>query len=209
MESFSFASNVDPSLLVIIIDTNHESWQDHHKRMATSDLKLNFETLVKALSLFVQSYLLLNRDNHLIVIASCESNSPCQVIFPSVNEQTANDNKPSPISIQSQLIDKLFLKPATTKSNYNNQNSSLSGLSVALSTALCMINKQMIKTPKIQTQILITQISDDNASSYNQIMNSIFSAHKLNILIDSLVLTNTDSTFLQVCKLELNSINTS
>ncbi len=71
-------------------------------------------------------------------------------------------------------------------------------LAGALSHALCILNKVLIKDlPHIQPRVLCIYASNDISSQYIPIMNCIFSAQKRNILIDSCVLTNDDSLFLQ------------
>jgi len=76
-----------------------------------------------------------------------------------------------------------------------------SSLSQALSMALCIINRQLQKQPKLQPRIVIIQVSKDDSSSYNAMMNSIFSAQKLNVPVDSVVLSKADSHFLQQASL--------
>lgn len=199
MESLNLLENNDPNLLVLIIDTNTCAWQDHHKRHSTNDLKLNFENLVKSLAFLLQSYLLTHRDNRLVVI-SASDNGHSEVIYPT----TSHNIVPTPSIFQSYFIEKLLLKsskPNNPTTGHVKSSSTFSSLSSAFSNALCIINKQTIKSAKLQSQIIVTQVSSDDASTYNQIMNSIFSAHKLNVLIDSLVLSSTDSTFLQVVRI--------
>ena len=195
MESLNLLESTDPNLLTLIIDTNTCAWQDHHKKYISNDLKLNFENLVKSLAFFLQAYLLTQRNNQLVVI-SADDNGHSEVIYPT----SSHNIVPTPSVFQSYFIEKLLSKSSASNSSSSSskRSSTFSSLSSAFSKALCIINKQTIKTPKLQSQIVVTQLSSDDASTYNQIMNSIFSAHKLNILMDSLVLASSDSTFLQV-----------
>lgn len=203
MESLNLLESTDPNLLTLIIDTNTCAWQDHHKKYISNDLKLNFENLIKSLAFLLQSYLLTQRNNQLVVI-SADDNGHSEVIYPTTSQSIV----PTPSVFQSYFIEKLLSKSSTTNSS-SSKRSTFSSLSSAFSKALCIINKQTIKAPKLQSQIVVTQLSSDDASTYNQIMNSIFSAHKLNVLIDSLVLSSSDSTFLQVIKTLFNESNSS
>jgi transcription initiation factor TFIIH subunit 3 len=54
---------------------------------------------------------------------------------------------------------------------------------------------------------LIVQISEDDPRSYNRVMNCIFSAQKLGVLVDSLVLSAShDSSFLQQASFLTNGV---
>ena len=71
------------------------------------------------------------------------------------------------------------------------------GLAQALSIALCMCNKHVVMQPKIQCRVCIVQLAKDQSHSYNAVMNSIFTAHKMGLLVDSLNLGRCHSSFLQ------------
>ncbi|KAL9645577.1 hypothetical protein ABK040_000640 [Willaertia magna] len=79
----------------------------------------------------------------------------------------------------------------------NIQGFSLSG---ALSMALCFINRLEKEKPPgitLNARILIFQVSPDISSQYISVMNTIFSAEKMNIILDACVLALQDSIFLQ------------
>ena len=67
----------------------------------------------------------------------------------------------------------------------------------ALSLALCHINRLKRTYPKVRARVLCLTVSSDSSASYIAVMNSIFSAHKLAVPIDSLVLHASNSLFLQ------------
>eukprot|EP01031_Cornospumella_fuschlensis_P037389 gene37389-45401_t len=72
-------------------------------------------------------------------------------------------------------------------------------LASVLSSALCLCRHQQ-SANNIQARMLVLQFEKDKPQNYNAIMNSIFSAQKLNIMIDALVCSSFDSHLLQqVC----------
>lgn len=73
-------------------------------------------------------------------------------------------------------------------------------LSGALSKALCYINRMQKEKPQgnLQSRMLIFQLCSDIPTQYISVMNAIFSAQKMNVVLDSVVLnTEADSSFLQ------------
>jgi len=60
-----------------------------------------------------------------------------------------------------------------------------------------VINRQLLANSQIQPRILSLQLCSDRASSYNSVMNSIFSADKVGVPIDAMVLSKEDSHFMQ------------
>lgn len=60
---------------------------------------------------------------------------------------------------------------------------------------------------QVQPRILIVQMFPDDPTTYNSMMNCIFSAQKMNVLIDGLVLSNRyDSSILQVQQCSRNYV---
>jgi transcription initiation factor TFIIH subunit 3 len=73
-------------------------------------------------------------------------------------------------------------------------------MSKALSFALCFINRLEAEKPvgtTLYPRILVIQASPDISAQYISVMNSIFSAQKMNVTVDACILGNEDSTFLQ------------
>lgn len=62
-----------------------------------------------------------------------------------------------------------------------------------------MNRRQQLKQSNFNARTLIIQKEPDVAKSYNAVMNCIFCAQKLNILVDCLVVGPQESSFLQVC----------
>ena len=67
-----------------------------------------------------------------------------------------------------------------------------------LNIILIDINKVKNQTQeKLLSRILVIQLAPDYSPQYIPIMNSVFSAQKMSTIIDSCVLSNFDSPFLQ------------
>ena len=82
----------------------------------------------------------------------------------------------------------------------SSSSSSSSSISKAYSKALCTIHRQLQQYPtnNLQPRVLVIQITSDDASKYNSIMNSIFSADQVQCPYDAVILnTHGDSHFLQ------------
>ena len=73
-------------------------------------------------------------------------------------------------------------------------------LSGSLTKSLCYINRLQKEKPQgihLQSRILIFQLCHDIPTQYISIMNAIFSAEKMEVVLDSVVLSDADSSFLQ------------
>lgn len=71
---------------------------------------------------------------------------------------------------------------------------------------MCLvINKNRKIVPDIQPRMLVIVSAQENPSSYNDIMNCLFSAQKMNTTIDGYVINATkDSSLLQVLLREID-----
>lgn len=76
----------------------------------------------------------------------------------------------------------------TSNSTHVESNTTL--LSGALSLAMCYINKQRLQNNKIKSRIMCVMSSHDSNGQYVPVMNTVFEAQKLNVYIDSLILTH-------------------
>jgi hypothetical protein len=145
----------------------------------------------------------MDRQNHLVVIATAANKNI--VIFPKPRRQFIPIFHELSEEISSELISSFKLEMDFRTSNTTNGKTQFNkkgfAMSSALSTALCIINKQQ-KQSQLQPRILMLQFDKDGDVNYNSIMNSIFSAQKLSILIDSFIVSKFDSHILQVSLIE-------
>lgn len=202
-----------PSLLCVVVDCDKESWTTRNN--ACGENQINFNEVVSNVVLFCSSFAVMHRQNRLAVIA-CGNQMPggFSVVYPRRRlagrggGEEADGREPTDdfVPLAHLLPHILSVGLLATQSQPEGRDrrrdggsaSSPSYISQALLTALCIINRQVLPTPGLQPRILVSQLSRDHAPSYNNVMNSIFSADKLGVPIDALVLrTAEDSHFLQ------------
>lgn len=208
------SDDLNPSLLVLIIDCSPMLWRQRNENSnaVIPQTLIDFETTIKSIIFYLNSYALMHRENRLVVIATHPDKST--VIYPRRNKINNNCNNEEdnfiPIlhSLPS-IISNALVNIANTKVEIIDKftkSLSNSTLSQALSTSLCIINRQLKINPKLQPRILTTQIGKDDSKSYNSVMNSIFSAQKIGVPVDALILSKEDSPFLQQACLITNGI---
>jgi transcription initiation factor TFIIH subunit 3 len=199
----------DPSILTIIVDTNPLAWK--LRGQFGSDNMIDVNEFISQLILFCHCYALLHRSNRIVVIANHPSEST--VVYPRRGEDEGlkrDDLIPTCHNLQSVLskglleavqgIESTLLNPSSSDDgNRRVTDSSDKGSSLAqsLSVALCVTNRQLLLHPKLQPRILVVQLTKDQSTTYNSVMNSIFSAQKLGVVLDAVVLSKEDSRFLQ------------
>ncbi|XP_066329180.1 general transcription and DNA repair factor IIH subunit TFB4-like isoform X2 [Miscanthus floridulus] len=182
----------DVSLVVVVVDTNPFFW-------AAAAAALPFADFFAHLIHFVNSILLLNHLNRVVVIAAGVSS--CAYILDS------SDVSPSGGVGISDTFDRASRKAeefiaqdarATAGNGSVASANAASLLSGALSLALCYIQRIFRSgTRHPQPRILCLQGSPDGPEQYVAVMNSIFSAQRSMVPIDSCIVGTQDSAFLQ------------
>ncbi|XP_066321115.1 LOW QUALITY PROTEIN: general transcription and DNA repair factor IIH subunit TFB4-like [Miscanthus floridulus] len=180
----------DVSLVVVVVDTNPFFW---------AAAALPFADFFAHLIHFVNSILLLNHLNRVVVIAAGVSS--CAYILDS------SDASPSGGVGVSDTFDRASRKAeefiaqdarATAGNGSVASANAASLLSGALSLALCYIQRIFRSgTRHPQPRILCLQGSPDGPEQYVAVMNSIFSAQRSMVPIDSCIVGTQDSAFLQ------------
>jgi transcription initiation factor TFIIH subunit 3 len=210
MQSSSAIDDVNPSLLVIVVDADFDSWKS--REASCFETQLKYHEMVASLVIFCNAYVLMHRQNRLCILAS--SPSGCIQIYPRrslVNYGQEGNTPPGeddfvPLGhVLSTIITEGLLRPSIVENisalispAMEKGVSSSSSLSRAFSKALCIIHRQLQLFPKLQPRVLAVQVSHDHPGSYNSMMNSIFSADHVKCPFDACVLTNHhDSHFLQ------------
>ena len=200
--------DTNPHLLTIVVDVDFASWKA--RKDSCPESCILYQELVSSLIIFCNAYCLMHRQNRLCVLAalpdSCIQIYPRRKIVKGVSgEETIVHDDFVPLGhllpsiIASGLLDPILLK-SIEQNNTSIASDSITsdGLSKALSKGLCIINRQVQNTHKLQPRILVIQLREDHAPCYNNIMNSIFSADRLNSPIDSMLLSpQRHSHFLQ------------
>ncbi|XP_052142238.1 general transcription and DNA repair factor IIH subunit TFB4 [Oryza glaberrima] len=178
------------SLAVVVVDTNPLFW-------ATAALP--FADFFAHLIHYVNSLLLLNHLNHVVVIAA--GLSSCTYIFDSSDASASGAaDVAATFAKASRKMDEFIAEDsrATSSNGSVADGNAASLLSGALSLALCYIQRVFrsgIRHP--QPRILCLQGSPDGPEQYVAVMNSIFSAQRSMVPIDSCIVGTQDSAFLQ------------
>ncbi|KAJ0806275.1 putative TFIIH subunit Tfb4/GTF2H3, von Willebrand factor A-like domain superfamily [Helianthus annuus] len=174
----------DVSLLMVLIDTNPLFW-------SSTAASLSFSKFLSQVLSFVNSVLLLNQLNQVMVIAT--GLNSCDYIYDSSSGPTT--------PMFETLLQKL--EDFVAKDEELNKDDSVDGigsslLSGSLSMALCYIQR-VFRSGSLhpQPRILCMHGSQDGSGQYVAIMNSIFSAQRSMVPIDSCVIGSQHSAFLQ------------
>ncbi|PHU15424.1 hypothetical protein BC332_16629 [Capsicum chinense] len=175
----------DVSLLMVLIDTNPYFWSSMN-----NNTSFTFSKFLSHVLAFLNSILLLNQMNQVVVIAS--GYNSCDYVF---------DSSTSSMQRAECLLEKL--EDFVDKDESLSREESVDGvgfslLSGSLSMALCYIQRVFRSGPlHPQPRILCLHGSPDGPGQYVAVMNSIFSAQRSMVPIDSCVIGSQHSAFLQ------------
>ncbi|GER41893.1 basal transcription factor complex subunit-related [Striga asiatica] len=175
----------DVSLLMVLIDTNPFFWNSVKST-------LPFSKFLSHVLAFLNSILLVNQQNQVVVIAT--GYNYCDYVFDSSATQSQNLRAEHLL----QKLDEFVEKDGSIclEDSVDGPGSSL--LSGSLSMALCYIQRVFRSGPlHPQPRILCLHGSPDGPGQYVAIMNSIFSAQRSTVPIDSCVIGHQNSAFLQ------------
>ncbi|XP_062218052.1 general transcription and DNA repair factor IIH subunit TFB4-like isoform X3 [Phragmites australis] len=183
----------DVSLVVVVVDTNPFFW---------AAAALPFADFFAHLVHFVNSLLLLNHLNRAVVIAAGVSS--CAYIFDSSDASAfGGAGVGATFDKASHRVEEFIAQDARATMGNGSvaSGNAASLLSGALSIALCCcLDIQRIfrsGTRYPQPRILCLQGSPDGPEQYVAVMNSIFSAQRSMVPIDSCIVGTEDSAFLQ------------
>jgi len=196
------------SLLTVIIDTNSVWWG---QQLIKSNRQITFTQCVDAVLVFCNSHLLLNRKNQLCIIASHVNYS--KFLYPkrdSGNDAGSDDGETTLrgkgdgryelfANIEETVREELSDLVVNDRSGELHSDCLLAG---AMSMALCYVTRMKKEHPEKETlssRILVVKGSEDNPSQYMSIMNAVFTAQKLNIVIDACILDNESILLQQAC----------
>ncbi|KAJ6809562.1 putative general transcription factor IIH subunit 3 [Iris pallida] len=176
----------DVSLAVVLLDTNPFFWAS-----AAASSSLPFSKFLNHVIPFLNSLLLLNQFNQVVLIATGAAS--CGYIY----DSSASPSSDVP-AVRAHILRKMeeFLDRDRKNAGADVTVSSL--LSGSLSLALCYIQR-VFRSGAIhpQPRILCLQGSPDGPEQYVAVMNAIFSAQRSMVPIDSCVVGAQHSAFLQ------------
>lgn len=181
----------DVSLLMVLLDTNPLLW---------SSSSLSFSNFLSHVLSFLNSILLLNQLNQVVVIAT--GYNSCDYIYDSSLSSSRggfeNGRMPALCSNLLQKLEEFVVRDEKLLKEGSENGLASSLLSGSLSMALCYIQKVFRSGPlHPQPRILCLQGSSDGPEQYVAIMNAIFSAQRSMVPIDSCYLGSNNSAFLQ------------
>lgn len=185
-----------PSFLSVVLDI--ESLIAPLSRKQKSETEVN--AIIQQVIIFCTAYSLAHRENRLLLLGY--HNGGTEVYFPRNPSSATNELDFIP-SIPT-LADSLTTAIGLDLLNIQNRAASTSSsgkslLSSALSTSLSVIHRlQQTQSGTLQNRILAIQFDRDRPQNYNSVMNCIFSAQKMNVIIDSYVVSSFDSLLMQV-----------
>ncbi|CAA7032455.1 unnamed protein product [Microthlaspi erraticum] len=183
----------DVSLLVLLLDTNPFYW---------STTSIKFSQFLSHVLAFLNAVLGLNQLNQVVVIAT--GYSSCDYIYdssltPNGHFESSGTGMPAIFSSLLKKLDEFSAKDEELcKEEDNEKRVASSLLSGSLSMALCYIQR-VFRSGHLhpQPRILCLQGSPDGPEQYVAVMNSIFSAQRLMVPIDSCYIGTQNSAFLQ------------
>ncbi|XP_020091839.1 RNA polymerase II transcription factor B subunit 4 isoform X5 [Ananas comosus] len=188
----------DVSLIVVLLDTNPFFWA------ASTSGNLPFSNFLNQVIPFLNSLLLLNQHNQVVLIATGVNS--CDYIYDSAEAGGRNSIDAANVAaISSTILNRLenfvtkdarLAKGSDKAAAGGNGISSL--LSGSLSIALCYIQRVFRSGARHpEPRILCLQGSPDGPEQYVAVMNAIFSAQRSMVPIDSCIVGPQHSAFLQ------------
>uniref|UniRef100_A0A5B7ASY7 General transcription and DNA repair factor IIH subunit TFB4 n=1 Tax=Davidia involucrata TaxID=16924 RepID=A0A5B7ASY7_DAVIN len=176
----------DVSLLMVLIDTNPFFW-------STTKNALSFSKFLSHVISFLNSILLLNQLNQVVVIAT--GFNSCDYVYDSSSNAVAPNQRAESLL---QKLEEFVIKDEQLSKEESVDGIGSSLLSGSLSMALCYIQR-VFRSGRLhpQPRILCLHGSPDGPEQYVAIMNAIFSAQRSMVPIDSCVIGAQHSAFLQ------------
>ncbi|KAJ2481878.1 RNA polymerase II transcription factor B subunit 4 [Coemansia sp. RSA 2320] len=185
----------DPSLLVVVLDVNASSW-------AKSPLTVG--NALQQMVIFINAYLALKSENGLAVLAC--NRRECRCLYPPSRASPAIE-RDIRVYEQFRVVDARVLAGVQAMLSgaediVGDPNKGIeecqTPMSQALSKALCHIHRVSESTSaKVWPRILVLSAADDSPREYIALMNTIFAAQRMGVLIDICKVFGRDSVFLQ------------
>ncbi|KAJ1725007.1 RNA polymerase II transcription factor B subunit 4 [Coemansia erecta] len=191
----SEALESDASLLVVVLDINASAW-------ARSALAL--DDALQQTIIFINAYLALKPSNQLVVLAS--TRQECRTLYPAEPNSPASSEdirvyeqfRAADVAILSG-VRALLSSASASADQAHDSDAEHSLISRALSKALCHINQMRSSTlDAVWPRVLVLSAGVDAAAEYISLMNGIFAAQRMGVLIDVCKAAGSgDSVFLQ------------
>ncbi|KAJ2812405.1 RNA polymerase II transcription factor B subunit 4 [Coemansia furcata] len=184
----------DPSLLVVVLDVNASAW---------SKSPLTVGNALQQMVIFINAYLALKPENNLVVLAA--NKRECKCLYPA--DRTTTIERDIRVYEQFRVVDATVLSGVQSmlsgaEAMVGDPNLGIEEgqtlMSRALSRALCHIHRVVEGTKsKVWSRMLVLSAADDAPREYISLMNTIFAAQRMGVLIDICKVFGGDSVFLQ------------
>lgn len=187
-----------PSILSLVIEIEPLLMRLMKQEFTEDTIFLIFNQLI----VFCTAYSLYCRDNRLLILGY--SSLGVHRFFPPgiADVSATTDFIPSLPELRNTVFSELSQVLSVLRSRIS-LDGGKSLLSMALSKSLTTINR-LQQQHELQARILSIHFNNSPSQytqNYNAIMNCIFSAQKMNTIIDALVMSTFDSNLMQVCVL--------
>ncbi|RZC54200.1 hypothetical protein C5167_013060 [Papaver somniferum] len=181
----------DVSLVMVLLDTNPFFWGGEN-----TTTKVSFSNFLNHVISFLNSVLLLNQLNQVVIIAT--GYNSCDYIFDSstsesLNVSSGNGKMPALCSKMLQKLEEFVIRDEQLSKENSPSGIVSSLLSGSLSLALCYIQK-VLRSGRLHPN---PRGSPDGPEQYVGVMNAIFSAQRSMVPIDSCIVGVQHSAFLQ------------
>ncbi|ESO06817.1 hypothetical protein HELRODRAFT_185480 [Helobdella robusta] len=198
-------SSSDTNLLAIVLDCNPVWWG----QLLSQNSEVSFTKCVDALIVFCNAHLMLDQANKLCLIIA--HNKQNQYIYPKTKSEgevdmLEDDNKPQSDGMYEPFADLTHVvKEQICDLVLNDNSTELNSdcmLTGAMSMALCYINrvtKEASPTETVSSRILVIKGSKDSSAQYMNFMSLMFTAQKMNVVLDACILDNDSNLLKQGC----------
>lgn len=178
--------------LGLILDLNPQEWAKRAVPSNDPNALPSLSQVVAHCLMFINAFKLLNRSNRLAVIGAHPSTAEYLYVSPSSNEMNDQSKQSESISqILTAAISEIMMNPI------DEDNSDEPLISGGLSLLLCQIARVKREYQSARCRILVITVSPDVTRQYIGVMNAIFTAHKLQVIVDACVLHNENSLLMQ------------
>ncbi|TFK54150.1 transcription factor Tfb4 [Heliocybe sulcata] len=199
-----------PSHISVILDLSPSQW--HLSSLPQNPYPLSLKSFLAQVLAFLNLHIASKHENTLAIFGAFPGKSV--MLYSSTDPASDSSDSGSPnIYRPFEIVDSRVVTriEEELESIDDSQEEAPIGLVGALTKALCYINRIKHPTPSTQSngttvedpatlpdpRILILSVSPDLSTSYIPIMNSIFSAQKLKIIIDVCKIYGPDTVFLE------------
>lgn len=212
----------DKSLLVVCMETNARYWASREGKGEGTCAALGLTHVLRALTIFLNCFFALNQQNRVAVIAVHDDGCHYLYTSPLVGEVSEEDDEAAENArwmnkvggldpLQTEAVPTILSRLGELDASAGEEKkredvkadeaATSSPFAGALTLALCYCNRaqnlELTSGLRVKPRILCLQGSRDNSTDYISMMNAIFSAQRQSIPIDTCMLGDNESPFLQ------------